>query len=200
MKDETALAILFIGIGGLLFTTGLFYRSISLAQWDEGAFQTIYENLYHYRGFFRYIWPLGTTPVAVILIAMTFIAGTRIGLTTTIVFALAAVLERMVKIIFRRPRPFEALSDVKMYQPRQPTDPSHPSGDALRVWFLALVVPVAFGLSWPVYLLTLSIAALLSLGRIVLGVHFPLDVLGGAGLGFLAAGLSIIGFQLAVIS
>jgi undecaprenyl-diphosphatase len=200
MKDDTTLAILIIVIGVVLFTTGLFHRSSTLARWDEGVFQTIYGNLHRYRGFFRYMWPLGTTPVAVVLIAMTFIISIQIGLVTTVVFALATVLERTVKMKFRRPRPFGALSDVTMYQPRQPRDPSHPSGDALRVWFLALVIPAAFGLSWPVYFLTCSIATILSLGRIVLGVHYPLDVLGGAGLGFLAAGLSVIVFQLAVIS
>ena len=118
----------------------------------------------------------------------------------TLTYLVAASVERMIKLKFLRSRPFEVLSDVQVQQPNHPHDPSHPSGDTLRVWFLALVFPAAFGLPWPVTLLTCTFAVILSLGRIALGVHYPLDVLGGAGLGLLAAGFTVIGYQLAVIS
>jgi len=77
-------------------------------------------------------------------------------------------------------------------QPVRPQNPSYPSGDAMRAWFLAIVIPCSFGLAWPAALMAGIIATLLSLGRVVLGVHFPLDVIGGAGLGVFGAGLFYI--------
>jgi undecaprenyl-diphosphatase len=187
-----------IGIGVILITTGLLYLRPA-AQWDARSFQTLYQHFRRFRRFFRFIWPLGTTPVAIAFIAMTFIVSTNFGLLTTSFFILTGVFERMIKIKLQRPRPYEALPNVTMYQPQEPHDPSHPSGDAMRGWFLAWIIPTAFGLSWPVYLLCGGTAAILSLGRVVLGVHFPLDVLGGTGLGFLAAGVLVIVYQFSLI-
>ncbi len=68
----------------------------------------------------------------------------------------------------------------------------------MRIWFLALVFPLAFGLPWPVFALTCTVALTLSLGRFALGVHYPLDVIGGAGLGIFFTGLSIIGYYLVI--
>lgn len=69
----------------------------------------------------------------------------------------------------------------------------------MRVWFLALIFPLAFGLAWPVYGLTITTATALSIGRIVLGVHYPFDVISGKGLGLLATALVVIFYQLTVI-
>ena len=112
-----------------------------------------------------------------------------------LLYTVMAVLERTVKLKVARPRPFETLPNVEMNQPKEPHDPSHPSGDTMRVFFLVLVFPWIFDLSWPVYLLTIIVATTLSLGRIVLGVHYPLDVIGGAGLGILAASITVICYQ-----
>ena len=79
-------------------------------------------------------------------------------------------------------------------------DPSHPSGDTLRVWLLALIFPLAFALPWPVFVLSILMAITLSLGRITLGVHYPLDVIGGIGLGFLSTGIAVISYQIIAIN
>jgi membrane-associated phospholipid phosphatase len=189
-----------IGMGTLFFIAGLLHRHPVLAKWDARSFEWLHIRLRQHSSFFRFVWPLGTTPVCVVLLAIIYIASWQVGLVATVTYLVAAAIERPIKRKFHRPRPFEALADVQAQQPNHPHDPSHPSGDSLRVWYLALVFPAVFGLPWPVTLLTCSIAVILSLGRIALGVHYPLDVLGGAGLGLVAAGFAAIGYQLAVIS
>lgn len=77
-----------------------------------------------------------------------------------------------------------------MLQPLKPLDPSFPSGDALRIWYLTLITAAIFS-SLPFLIAAIILAAVISLGRIMMGVHYPSDVLAGSGLGVIAAGASI---------
>ena len=199
MNAGITLVILLIGIGLLMIITGLLHLIPAFNRWDARTFQILYTRLRPYTGFFRFIWPLGTTPVGITLILIIFIASWQAGLIAALVYLLAVIVERFIKFQVKRTRPFEALPNVEMSQPKTPRDPSHPSGDTMRVWFLALVFPLAFGLHWPVYGLTVTAAATLSIGRIVLGVHYPLDVISGTGLGLITVALAVIIYQLAVI-
>ena len=139
--------------------------------------------------FFRRLWPLGKTPFTIVILGVLFFYDLSSGFTATLFFGIIACLERLLKLTVKRPRPFSVLTDVQMSQPKKPEDPSHPSGDAMRIWYLAFVVPLTFGLPVSAVFIFCCIAVLVSLGRIGLGVHFPLDVIGGTGLGFFGAGL-----------
>ncbi len=171
----------------LLALLGLTYRLPAVNRLDQRLFLAVHRPLSRapWGGLFRFLWPLGTTPAALLLLLpLRFFLPLRAWMLLWAAFALAALLERGVKLTLRRPRPFTALPDVRMLQPRRPHDPSFPSGDALRVWFLAL----AWGAAWPPAALPAAgLAALVSLGRLALGVHHPLDVLSGGALGALAA-------------
>jgi membrane-associated phospholipid phosphatase len=149
--------------------------------------------------FFRYIWPLGSTPVALVLVCMTFIQGWQEGTIIAIAFAGISTIERAAKLKLDRTRPFNDSPEIELMQPTYPSDPSHPSGDAMRVWFLALTIPITFHLSWPVAVTTCIVAGFLTIGRVALGAHYPLDVLGGIGYGVIGAGFSILGLQLFTI-
>jgi undecaprenyl-diphosphatase len=199
MNAELVPAIMLIGFGLLLVIVGLLHNAATLNQWDTHTFQFLHTRLRRYAGFFRYIWPLGTTPVGITLILIIFIASWQAGLIIASLYLLTAILEHNIKRSISRPRPFKTLPNVEMTQPKEPHDPSHPSGDTMRVFLLAVVFPWAFALSWPVYVATLAAAAILGLGRVVLGVHYPLDVIGGAGLGLLAAGVAIVSYQIIVL-
>jgi len=59
-------------------------------------------------------------------------------------FCIIACIERSLKLMVKRPRPFSVLPGVQMSQPQKPHDPSHPSGDSMRIWYLAFVIPMAF--------------------------------------------------------
>ena len=192
MNAELALATVLIGIGLLLVIVGLLHNTTIFSRWDAETFLALHTRTRRYVSFFRYIWPLGTVPVGITLILIMLMAGWQAGFSAALMYGLAAIVEWAIKRKVSRPRPFKTLPGVVMSQPKNPGDASHPSGDAMRVWFLALVFPLAFGLPWPVTALTCTVALTLSLGRIVLGVHYPLDVVGGAGLGTLFTGLAII--------
>ena len=197
--SEIFLALCFLGLGLLLVIIGLLHQTNALSHWDAQTFLRLHTQLRPYTGFFRYIWPLGTVPVGITLILIMFIASWQAGLSATLMYLLAAIIEWAIKRQVKRPRPFETLPGVVMSQPKNPHDPSHPSGDTMRGWFLALVFPLAFGLPWWVFALTCLVALTLGIGRIVLGVHYPLDILGGAGLGILFTGLFIISYDYFVI-
>jgi undecaprenyl-diphosphatase len=96
----------------------------------------------------------------------------------------AAITERLIKVRVGRPRPFSQLPDIELRQLPAPTDAGFPSGDAMRVWFAAAGLELALpGAPLSVRLAVWSVAVLVSLSRVRLGVHYPLDVWGGGWLG-----------------
>ncbi len=172
-------------VGLALFALGLGYRWRPLARLDVTLFRHGHRALRSTAWLWRSLWPLGTTVftlIALLLLATRNFVGAS---HAALVYLALALFEPALKRLIRRPRPFTYLGGVIMSQPRRPRDASFPSGDALRVWFLALLLPTALGggaIAWGV---ALALATLVSLGRVALGVHHPLDVLAGAGLGLL---------------
>jgi membrane-associated phospholipid phosphatase len=190
MPDQ-AFAIALLVAGPLLVGSGLLHRQAYCAAKDRAAFLCLYRRLRGWVAFFRTVWMLGTTPVAILLLALLFIPAWQTGLAAVAIYLASSGVERAIKTSLQRPRPYEDLPDIEIGQPRQPVDASHPSGDAFRVWFFALMIPIAFSLPPISLLVTIVLALLVSLGRITLGVHYPLDVLAGSGLGIFAAGLFV---------
>ena len=178
-----------LGSGLILSLGGLLYRVASIQSQDHRLFNFLHLGLVKMVLFFRLLWPLGKTPLMVAMLGVLYFSGWSSGFWATLFFCIIACIEKSLKLMVKRPRPFSVLPGVQMSQPQKPQDPSHPSGDSMRVWYLAFVIPMAFGLPWAVLILFCCIAILVSLGRIALGVHFPLDVMGGMGLGLIGAGL-----------
>jgi undecaprenyl-diphosphatase len=109
----------------------------------------------------------------------------RAVLVAVVSIGVTSLLMLVVNHFYFRPRPFNALppgSVHMLFYP--PTDSSFPSN-------LAAVV---FGTAVPVFIkiksygsILLAIAAVASFGRVFMGVHYPLDVIGGAAIGSLGA-------------
>lgn len=186
--------MVFVILGFLLLLIGWAHRLPEPGLWDRRAFLTLNRFLARRDliGLFRLLWPLGTTPAALLLLASTMILGATPFLRVSLAYIAAISLERMIKMSIRRPRPFRTLPDVWMAQPRQPSDASFPSGDVLRAWFLALLLPSSFELAGYWFLLAFLLALMITLGRIAMGVHYPLDAVAGAGIGIFFAGLYLI--------
>ncbi len=98
----------------------------------------------------------------------------RIGIGLGYVAILSSWLNNAIKHIFAIPRP----ADPRLTLPYAETDPSFPSGhaqNAVANWgYLALRIRKP-----AMTVLSILLIVLIGLSRIVLGVHFPQDVVGG---------------------
>lgn len=184
-------------LGILCFTLGFLYLIDPTHKLDTKFTRFVYHTLRIFPGipFFQEIWIFGKTPFAMLVIL--YLIGTQfwLGVSALLIFLISAGLERFLKLRLNRPRPFLALEDVEMAQPKLPTDPSFPSGDCVNIWFLTVLLHGTFNTTWPVETLLYLVALSVSLGRVGLGVHFVSDVLTGTGLGLLAGKVTILILQ-----
>lgn len=86
---------------------------------------------------------------------------------------------RVLKPAFHRSRPEFSVQPVRLLS-KSHKGLSFPSNHAANMFGLATVLTYFFRRKWPLFF---GIAALIAYSRIYVGVHFPLDVLGGALLG-----------------
>lgn len=93
------------------------------------------------------------------------------------------VTETAAKPLFNRGRPFESYTGTRVYG-LKPTTRSFPSGHVANAgaaaYALSKMAPQAGVVFW-------LIAALISYSRVYLGMHYPIDVIGGALIGFTVA-------------
>ncbi len=89
---------------------------------------------------------------------------------------------QLINGIWSRSRPFLDLDATVIFY--RPTDPSFPSNSA----------SVLFGMAWGIFLynrkagtVLLVLATLQGLGRVYVGVHYPLDIMAGAAVGLIVA-------------
>ena len=185
-----------IGLG--LFILGLSHKTALTLNLDTGFVKVLQDRLGRppLRALFEELWFFGRTTFTLVILLLLTGYNWKLGLSALAVFGVVAGLEIIVKMAFDRGRPFSIHEDIQMLQPREPVDPSFPSGDALRIWFLVLILMIALGNSLFFGIISIIIAFLVSLGRMVFGVHFLTDVLAGTGLGFLAGGTTVWLWQL----
>jgi len=101
--------------------------------------------------------------------------------------AIALALYKLLKRWTRRPRPFA--SDARIHAWVAPLDEfSFPSGHTLHAVAFTLVALAHYPmLAWLLIPFTASVAA----SRVVLGLHYPSDVLAATGIGVALAGFSL---------
>ena len=99
---------------------------------------------------------------------------------------LAWFVAQQNKVLVGRRRPYEQEGTRRLLRP--PTGSSFPSGHAAVAGGVAGVLADQAGGPWRAMVLRL-VGAYVPLSRVVAGVHYPTDVLGGAGLGLVLSAL-----------
>lgn len=126
-----------------------------------------------------------------LMAALSAFGGER-GLRATIEMALAGLLAlgvyRWIKGLTRRPRPFRSVDGVIAHLP--PLDEySFPSGHTLQAVGFSIVACVWFPVLIP---LLLTFTLLVAISRVVLGLHFPSDVLAAGAIGLLLGSATLL--------
>lgn len=89
----------------------------------------------------------------------------------------------LIRIFFYRSRPFvEGI--VNQLVSHNPLEASFPSGHAVAMFAMAFSV-LFFNARWGIFYIVLALIS--SISRVIVGVHFPMDILGGLLVGFLSA-------------
>ena len=139
------------------------------------------------RQFFAFISWLGNGKIWYALMLLLALAGGRAGLALSLHMALAGIAGvlayKLIKHLTHRPRPYMAHGSIMLGA--APLDQfSFPSGHTLHAVMFTVLVCVQFPLmAW----LLLPFTALVAASRVILGLHYPTDVLLGACLGALLA-------------
>jgi undecaprenyl-diphosphatase len=118
----------------------------------------------------------------VIALAAVALDRRRLRAATAVLAAIGlafVMTDLVVKPLVGRARPFESSVTTRVID-RLPVTASFPSGHAAT----AVAGAVSLSRLWPTARVALwALAALVALSRIYVGVHYPLDVMGGAVLG-----------------
>lgn len=112
-------------------------------------------------------------------IASLLFRGWFLFLVLTTAFFFAWLVQFLLQKFIARPRPFLTLKTTPLIQLRLHTN-AFPSGHATLAFSLALSAMYLFP---SLALLWYSLAFGIALGRLLVGVHYPSDILGGAVLG-----------------
>jgi undecaprenyl-diphosphatase len=161
--------------------------------WDQGLFYLINDVLtapvldwlmptLSRAGNFGAVWLALLGAIAVL--------GKRTGRTVALAGLFALVLGHVasdiLKVLTVRPRPLTSLPDVRLLVP-EPSSYALPSGHATSAFSAAAGVVLAAKRSLKRVPLSgwgmLVLAAAVSYSRVYVGVHYPTDVVAGAGLG-----------------
>lgn len=100
-------------------------------------------------------------------------------------FCIAVILTSSLSAVLLRPRPFVAYPDVRLLIPI-PFNASFPSGHTAA----AIAIACALFVADPVLgIVAFVMAVFIAFGRILVGVHYPSDILGGIVIGLLSYGI-----------
>jgi membrane-associated phospholipid phosphatase len=188
-------ASLLAGVGAVLFGVSALLLKAGAVGWGISLFRTLNEVpaavasvLTPWSHLFL---PLGIVVVAALAIVYV-VARNRSVLpvvTGAVAGGAALLLAHVAKAIADRPRPYEVMADAVLRQP-----PAH--GSSFPSSHTAVTVAVAIALlpflARPLAAVAIGYAVLVGWSRVYLGVHYPLDILGGAGIGMAVAGVTLL--------
>ena len=134
--------------------------------------------------------------IAVVLLTVVYVMARNRSVLPVAAAAVAAgaawVLANAAKIIADRPRPYQVMAGAVLRQ-----QPAHGTSLPSSHTAVALAVAVALVpfLARPLAAAGIAYAGLVGWSRVYLGVHYPLDVLAGAGIGMAVGGVILLALQ-----
>ena len=153
-------------------------------------------NLRGYRR--RWRWParamawMGTLEGSLLSWGLLALLDPRLAFPLLFSGFLGLLLFKAGKRYWRRSRPFVRYDHIVAHA-APPDVFSFPSGHAMHAGSLAVIVALAWPWAWP---LALGWFAIMGASRLILGLHYPSDVLAGGVIGALLGALS---WQLALL-
>jgi membrane-associated phospholipid phosphatase len=172
----------------LLVASGSIARNGRVGSAEESVFRTINELP---EWLYRPLWvfqQFGNIVVAVLV--MLAVAGLlrnrRLALAAMLGVVAKLALEQVVKAFVERRRPGTSIGDVVARGDVALDGLSFPSGHAAITTAFAVALMGALPPRWRA--LPWAVVALNGLGRIYVGAHNPLDIVGGVGLGLVIGG------------
>ena len=186
---------LLAGVGAVLFAAAAVVLKAGATGWDVSLFRILNEVppavasvLTPLSHLFR---PAGIV-IVVVLIAGFVVAWTRSVLPVAagaVAAAVAWALANLAKAIADRPRPYQVVADAVLRQ-----QPAHGTSFPSSHTAVTVAVVIALLPFLPRVLAGVAIgyAVLVGWSRVYLGVHYPLDVLAGAGIGMAVGGAVLL--------
>jgi membrane-associated phospholipid phosphatase len=134
--------------------------------------------------------------VAVVVLTVVYVVARNRSVLPVAAGAVAAgaawVLANVAKAVADRPRPYQVVADAVLRQaPAHGT--SFPSSHTAVT--VAVVITLVPFLARPLAAVGIGYAVLVGWSRVYLGVHYPLDVLAGAGLGMAVGGAVLLALK-----
>ncbi len=183
------------GLGIVLFGVPALLLKMGAVSWDVSLFRTLNDVP---PALASVLTPLShlflpTDIIVIVVLAVGYVVARSHSVLPVAAAAVAAgiawALSHVAKAISDRPRPYEAVAGVVLrQQPAHGT--SFPSSHtAVTVAVVIALVPFLPRALAPA---VIAYAVLVGWSRVCLGVHYPLDVLAGAGIGMAAGGVILL--------
>ena len=186
---------LLAALGAVLFGASAVVLKAGATGWDLSLFRILNEVPPAVASvltpFVHLFLPAGIV-IVVVLIAGHVVARNRSVLPVAagaVAAGAAWALANVAKVIANRPRPYDVVADAVLRQPPAHGTSFPSSHTAVTVAVVIALVPfLPQALAW----VAIAYAVLVGWSRVYLGVHYPLDVLAGAGIGMAVGGLVLL--------
>ncbi|HSH32898.1 MAG TPA: phosphatase PAP2 family protein [Actinomycetota bacterium] len=187
-----AQSLILIAAGVLVFVAALVLIRSGVVSWDERLFTMLNTGTGSGSVGAKVVSAI-TTPIALVILvvgagfAVNRVHGSGAILVSAVAAAFGWALANGAKLLIDRPRPYLSLSEAILRQdPARGT--SFPSSHTAIV--TAVVVALLPLLPRPWRVVGIIVILVVAWSRMYFGVHHPLDLLGGVGMGMAAAGLA----------